>query len=335
MKYNCNIIKDLLPSYTDGICSDDSKQIIEEHFRECESCKIISEHMKDTTLENSLSEEKNEILSKHNKHIKRKTYTIGIITSAILTIPVLVSLICNIAIGHSLDWFFIVLTSILLTASIIVVPLVCETHKLMWTVLCSTASLILLLLTCCIYSHGNWFFLASSASILGISVVFAPFILHSVKMNEKVSKYKWLIVYGLDSIWLYILLIVCGLSCNGNALYWQLALSISTYVIVGILLCILVIKCTKLNSFIKSGIIIWFMGLWIGFANNVINIFTPSTTINGLEHLDLSKGFSTWNTNIDNAIFNANIYFTIIVVCSLIGIVLIGIGLIKNKKHFS
>ena len=47
-KTNCNIIKDLLPSYQDELCSIESKQLIEEHFEECSSCKKLYEQ---TSLE--------------------------------------------------------------------------------------------------------------------------------------------------------------------------------------------------------------------------------------------------------------------------------------------
>lgn len=46
MKISCGIIKDLLPLYIDGVCSDDSKALIEEHLAECDSCKAELQTMK-------------------------------------------------------------------------------------------------------------------------------------------------------------------------------------------------------------------------------------------------------------------------------------------------
>lgn len=45
-KTNCNIIKDLLPSYLDELCSIESKQLVEKHFEECENCKKLYEQNK-------------------------------------------------------------------------------------------------------------------------------------------------------------------------------------------------------------------------------------------------------------------------------------------------
>ena len=39
MKVTCNIIKDLMPSFVDEICSEDSKNLIYEHIQSCEQCK--------------------------------------------------------------------------------------------------------------------------------------------------------------------------------------------------------------------------------------------------------------------------------------------------------
>ena len=42
----CNIVLDLLPLYVDEVCSEDTKQYIEEHMKACEVCKKEYEEMK-------------------------------------------------------------------------------------------------------------------------------------------------------------------------------------------------------------------------------------------------------------------------------------------------
>ena len=39
MKHSCEVIMDLLPLYHDGVCSEKSREMVEEHLMECESCK--------------------------------------------------------------------------------------------------------------------------------------------------------------------------------------------------------------------------------------------------------------------------------------------------------
>lgn len=47
-KKECDIIKDLLPSYVDNICSEASKEWIQAHLEECEECRATAEALKTT-----------------------------------------------------------------------------------------------------------------------------------------------------------------------------------------------------------------------------------------------------------------------------------------------
>jgi predicted anti-sigma-YlaC factor YlaD len=53
MKVSCNIIKDLLPLYHDGVCSDDSRAMIDKHILECDSCKTELQAMDEVLPINS------------------------------------------------------------------------------------------------------------------------------------------------------------------------------------------------------------------------------------------------------------------------------------------
>ena len=44
-KIPCEIIRDLLPLYKDDICSEKSRNAIEEHIKECESCRTYLQKM--------------------------------------------------------------------------------------------------------------------------------------------------------------------------------------------------------------------------------------------------------------------------------------------------
>ena len=43
---NCDIVKDLIPLYIDGCCSEESEKAVEEHIRDCGDCKKLLEDMK-------------------------------------------------------------------------------------------------------------------------------------------------------------------------------------------------------------------------------------------------------------------------------------------------
>ena len=47
MKITCDVIQDLMPSYIDGILSEDSKALVEEHMGTCQECRKMLEIMKE------------------------------------------------------------------------------------------------------------------------------------------------------------------------------------------------------------------------------------------------------------------------------------------------
>lgn len=73
MKYDCDIIKDLLPLYIEKIASKSSQKIIKEHLRECKCCKSCFDAMcsGENTLEiNELSKDDKTMLG-GLKNLKR------------------------------------------------------------------------------------------------------------------------------------------------------------------------------------------------------------------------------------------------------------------------
>lgn len=41
MNVSCKIIEDILPLYHDGVCSQESRAMVDEHLMQCESCKAV------------------------------------------------------------------------------------------------------------------------------------------------------------------------------------------------------------------------------------------------------------------------------------------------------
>lgn len=86
---DCDVIKDLLPLYIDGVCSEKSIELIEDHLHTCEACKAEYLLMKndfvfeDTDIEvhemNLLQEGKKNI----EKHAKRDYESIVILIDLI------------------------------------------------------------------------------------------------------------------------------------------------------------------------------------------------------------------------------------------------------------
>lgn len=52
---DCNVVRDLIPLYIDGCCSEESAIIVKEHIEDCDTCKKLLEDMDTPTKVVSLS----------------------------------------------------------------------------------------------------------------------------------------------------------------------------------------------------------------------------------------------------------------------------------------
>lgn len=71
---NCNIIRDLLPSYLDDICSEETKAVVEDHLQTCTSCQEFVTKMvqADEITKKELLPDELAVATEPFKEIKRK-----------------------------------------------------------------------------------------------------------------------------------------------------------------------------------------------------------------------------------------------------------------------
>ncbi|MEF2590165.1 MAG: zf-HC2 domain-containing protein, partial [Blautia obeum] len=53
----CEVVRDLLPSYVDGLTNDVSNQAVEQHIKICENCQKLYHEMQETVNGEYLSEQ--------------------------------------------------------------------------------------------------------------------------------------------------------------------------------------------------------------------------------------------------------------------------------------
>lgn len=128
----------------------------------------------------------------------------------------------NLCAQDRLDWFFIVLASVLLAASLTLLPSLLTlrglAEKRIWPVclLSALGALLLLLGVCCLYSGGDWFFVAAAGVILGYCVVVVPFLLPGLPLPAALAGRKTSLCLALDLLSLLALLAVCCLYTGGT-----------------------------------------------------------------------------------------------------------------------
>ena len=81
-KYNCDVIRDLLPGYIDNILSDTGSELVKNHLGECEECHKIYTEMEEGIGKDDLSAYDTiavDALKKIRKRMNRLKITIGIL----------------------------------------------------------------------------------------------------------------------------------------------------------------------------------------------------------------------------------------------------------------
>lgn len=86
MDVTCNVIEDLLPLYADGICSEDTKTIIEHHIAVCPECREKLEAMTANLEKNEKKAEIDNPFKKVKNHYVRLV-TVTLLVCALVIVP--------------------------------------------------------------------------------------------------------------------------------------------------------------------------------------------------------------------------------------------------------
>ena len=89
MSKQCDIVRDILPLYVDGACSEASAEMVKEHLNACADCNAIYQKLLSHTSEDVLHEESESVIMRHEAKEKqrgRKKITIAVLVSIALCI---------------------------------------------------------------------------------------------------------------------------------------------------------------------------------------------------------------------------------------------------------
>lgn len=184
MMFDCDVIRDLLPLYADDACSEKSRAMVETHLLECPACRELLGRIRETEIDDSLQSEKNEVLQDGARRFKKRSALIGSVVSGLFMIPILICLVINLTSARPMGWFYVVLASLAVAASLTIVPLTVPEDRAFWTFAAFCASLMALLGVVCLYTRGDWFWIASSAAMFGLGVVFLPFVIRAKPVKK-------------------------------------------------------------------------------------------------------------------------------------------------------
>ena len=223
--------------------------------------------------------------------------------------------ICNLAINHTLSWFFIVLTALICAYSFIpTFTSFFESHKLLTFTATSFASICLLLFTCAAYTDGlYWVPVACIGVLMGYVLIFGTILLSKTRL----SRFKLIIAFTALLV-LTILLLLCVYSWQQFMLVSAILITIYAYI--PAIFCA-VICAFSLDGFIKAGIctaVVSGMYYCTGYITNALF---------GLNENHYEVDFYNWAECV-----TGNVHFIVIAATLFISAVLFVIGGLRIKK---
>ena len=230
-------------------------------------------------------------------------------------VALLTCLICNLAVNHTLSWFFIVLTALLCAYSFVpTFTFFFEKKKLLGFTVTSYLSICLLLFTCAVYTDGlYWFPLAGIGTLMGYILIFGTILLSRTKL----SRFKFIIAFTAVLL-LTILLLLCIDSWHPFML--GSAILITIYAYIPALFCA-VICMFRLDGFLKAGICtvaascVYYC---MGYVTNALF---------GLNENHYDVDFYNWAQCV-----TGNVHLIVITTMLLIAAVFLGIGFLRVRK---
>lgn len=324
-KFNeCDVVQDLLPLYYDNACTSASKTMVEQHLMTCEKCKKTYEALRNTTIDTVMKNESEGILERHAKKERNMAYKAGIMIALILMVPVVITFIVSMSSGGGLGVFAVLTASMLLVASLSVVPLLSTQRRMTKSILASVIALLLIFFFVDRMNGGGEFVLWMIPTIFGLSIVFFPLVIRNITLPPILSDKKALITLTWDTLWLFLTIFeVCNHS--GDIEGMRTGYTVSLILMTGVWLIFLIARYLPVNVWIKAGIILIISCIWTAFTNDVYAYFAEHKK----QLTILSTNFSDWSNNI---CFNANVYTLILIFGGIIGGGLLVYGIINMKR---
>ncbi len=220
--------------------------------------------------------------------------------------------ICNLAVNHTLSWFFIVLSA-LVCAYTFIPNFTCfvKKKKLLWFTVTTYISICILLFTCGVYTKTLfWVPVACIGTLMGYVLIFLPLLLK--------TRYKFVISLMVTMILTLLLLLMVN---TFKPFMLDSAIFVTLYSYIPAILCALI--CTfSFCAFLKTGICIYLSTAFYYFLGHIVN-FLFGTNENHYE-----VDFYNWEE-----CTSGNVSFIVLASLIFIATVFTVIGITKKARR--
>ena len=276
--------------------------------------------------------------SREEKRQAKKWRTLSFSWSLFFYIAYAVALvpcfICNLAIDKTLSWFWIVVSALLLAFTFTNLPKLIKKNVLIFLPLCMYLALVLLLGVCCVYTKGDWFWIASLAVLFGLTILFAPIYISKYALFAKIRGYTDFVSVGVDFLLLNLLLIVINIYTASNGYterWWYVTTALPiVFVIYCMLNVLLSVRLFKINRFFKTSIILFLTNVFLCLPPMFLKVKNPSLQRKINNANVLKADLSCWRAEVT---LENNIHLLVCLTLLLLAAVFFVVGWIRHCRR--
>lgn len=265
-KLPCDVVQDLLPLYVDGVCSADSRQLVDAHLAECDDCRRVLANLQESETEVAFHADAKAVIRAHNKHQSKTALALGVLISVFLTGVMGVMLYVTLK-GWS-DWqtTITVGASLLFLAGLTAVPLLASSKRLTKAIVFSTLALVLVIL-CEEAFFGEESGLETlqiiTATIFAISLFAFPVVVRQAHLPEPLCHHKLVITMLWDSIWFVLMMLFLAIDVPQEMGFVMVA-TLSLVAVAWLIA--LAARYLRVHWLAKCGIAVVLLALWTAFG---------------------------------------------------------------------
>lgn len=261
-KLPCDVVQDLLPLYVDGVCSADSRQLVDAHLAECDDCRRVLADLQESETEVAFHADAKAVIRAHNKHQSKTALALGVLISVFLTGVMGVMLYVTLK-GWS-DWqtTITVGASLLFLAGLTAVPLLASSKRLTKAIVFSTLALVLVILCEEAFfgeESGVETLQIITATIFAISLFAFPVVVRQAHLPEPLCHHKLVITMLWDSIWFVLMMLFLAIDVPQEMGFVMVA-TLSLVAVAWLIA--LAARYLRVHWLAKGGIAVVLLALW-------------------------------------------------------------------------
>lgn len=320
MDNGCDVVRDLLPLYVDGVCSQGSRTLIEEHLEGCAECAAMLEKLRDSACEDSLRQEAKTVMAP--RKWRNRVFAVGCTLTAFACVPAgIMAAMFQGEQSGPWEWLYLMAPALLVCASAILLPLRSRHYTARWTLLGCAGSLMLFLMACGVYSAGmslvawtpvTWLFGSAVAAVyLLSSAVIVPWAIKELPLKGALAKRRWLAWLA----WFALFGLLIGESvCLAAPWPHYIIMAVGVAGLLGLLAAAIYLLVKKLpwNRLIRAGLAVTVAGNGLGWLEG------PFLRLTGAE--------------MNVIIWSGNTRLGLLVLATVVGTALFGAGVWKTWR---